>query len=68
MRVSGAGWIPEPSEGEKMHRAVFALMPVCSRCNEKFSPWLLDRNTVCDPNCQHFDVPTVLAAPRHKVI
>lgn len=68
MRVSGARWIPELSEGEQMHRAAFALMPVCSRCNEKFSPWLLDRNTIHDPNCQCFDVPTVLAAPRHKVI
>ncbi len=68
MCMNGAGWIPEPSEGEQLHRAAFALMPVCSRCNEKFSPWLLDRNTVYDPNCQRFDFSTVLSAPRHKVI
>lgn len=60
MRVSGARWIPEPGEGEQMHRDVFALMPVCSR--DALGFWT--GTPLRDPNRRLFDLPTVLAAPR----
>ncbi|ROK35832.1 Gamma-aminobutyric acid type B receptor subunit 2 [Anabarilius grahami] len=62
MRVSGARWIPEPGEGEQMHRDVFALMPVCSR--DALGFWT--GTPLRAPNRRLFDLPTVLAAPRHK--